>query len=35
MNVDQIIDRALFKDKTSLDIEGTVSAGYVIHDITT
>jgi len=33
IGVDQIISSALFKDKMVLDVEGEISAGYVIGDL--
>ena len=35
IGVDQIITSALFKDKMILNVEGEVSAGYMIKDIAT
>jgi hypothetical protein len=35
MNVTQIIGSALFKDKVTLNVEGIVSAGYLINDVVT
>ena len=35
IGADQIIGSALFKDKMVLDVEGEVSAGYFLKDITT
>ena len=33
IGVDQIVSSALFKDKMVLEVEGEVSAGYMIGDI--
>ncbi len=35
IGVDQIVGSALFKDKMVLDVQGEVSAGYMIKNITT
>lgn len=35
IGADQIVASALFKDKMVLNVEGEVSAGYIINDITT
>ena len=35
IGVDQILGSALFKDKMVLDVEGIVSAGYLINDVIT
>ena len=33
IGVDEIISSALFKDKMVLDVDGEVSAGYMIKDV--
>jgi len=35
IGVDQIVGSALFKDKMVLDVQGIVSAGYMVNDVAT
>lgn len=35
IGADQIIASALFKDKMILEVEGEVTAGYILNDIST
>lgn len=35
IGADEIISSALFKDKMILEVEGEVSAGYIIKDVAT
>ena len=35
IGIDQIVGSALFKDKMILEVQGEVSAGYMIKDIAT